>query len=112
MLVNGKNVYFDQLPILDNGRTLVPLRAIFEALGANVNWDGTTQTVTASKGGTNISLQIGSNQLYVNGSAKTLDVPAKLINSRTLVPVRAISEAFGCKVDWDGNSQTVIITGV
>jgi len=110
VLVNGTKVTFDQPPILENGRTLVPLRAIFEALGAKVDWNNSTQTVVATKGGTQISLQIGSTQMYVNGSVKTLDVPAKLINSRTLVPVRAISEAFGCKVDWIQDTQTVVIT--
>ena len=108
--VNGSSIAFDQPPVLENGRTLVPLRAIFEALGANVQWDGNTQTVMATKNGVIISLQIGSTQMYVNENVKTLDVPAKLINSRTLVPVRAISEAFGCTVDWDGNTQTVLIT--
>lgn len=108
--INGNYVQFDQPPVLENGRTLVPLRAIFEALGANVQWDGNTQTVTATKDGTKITLQIGSTRMYVNGNIKTLDVPAKLINSRTLVPVRAISEAFGCKVDWIQDTQTVVIT--
>ena len=110
VIVNDKKVNFDQQPILENGRTLVPLRAIFEALGADVKWDDPTKTVTATKGGIKISLQIGSTNLYVNGNVKILDVPAKLINSRTLVPVRAISEAFGCKVDWIDATQTVIIT--
>ena len=108
--VNGSYVQFDQPPIFENGRTLVPLRAIFEALGAEVLWDGNTQTVTATKYGTEISLQIGSTRLYVNGNAIILDVPAKVINSRTLVPVRAVSEAFGCKVDWVQDTQTVVIT--
>ena len=108
--VNNVAVKFDQTPIIENGRTLVPLRAIFEALGAEVGWDGATQTVTASKADIQISLQIGSNKMHVNDDIKTLDVPAQLINSRTLVPVRAISEAFGCKVDWDGTTRTVIIT--
>ena len=107
--VNGKNVAFDQPPILLYDRTLVPLRAIFEALGAEVLWDGNTQTVTATKGSVEISLQIGSNQMYVNNNLVVLDVPAQLINSRTLVPVRAVSEAFGCKVDWIQSSQTVVI---
>lgn len=110
VVINGKSVVFDQPPVSENGRTLVPLRAIFEALGAEVLWDGNTQTVTSTKGGTKISLQLGSTQMYVNGSVVTLDVPAKVINSRTLVPVRAVSEAFGCDVDWDGNTQTVYIT--
>ena len=109
--VDGVDVEFpDQKPILENDRTLVPLRAIFEALGAEVGWDDASQTVTATKGDITISLQIGSTDLFVNGEAKVIDVPAKLLNSRTLVPVRAISEAFGCKVDWEDATQTVIIT--
>jgi len=107
--VNGKNVAFDQTPIIEDGRTLVPLRAIFESLGADVNWNNETRTVTASKGSIKISLQIGSSQMDVNGTAKTLDVPAKIIGGRTLVPVRAISEAFECAVNWDGKTKTVII---
>ncbi len=108
--VDGKAVEFDQPPVLENDRTLVPLRAIFEALGATVEWEDATQTVKASKGDIAISLQIGSKDMFVNGTTKVLDVPAKLLNSRTLVPVRAISEAFGCKVDWEDATQTVIIT--
>lgn len=107
--VGGKLVPFDQPPVLENGRTLVPLRAIFEALGASVEWDAMTQTVKSVKDNTQISLQIGSSSMYVNGTAKTLDVPAKIINSRTLVPVRAVSEAYGASVEWDQYSQTVII---
>ena len=108
--VNGSPIGFDQPPIAENGRTLVPLRAIFEALGASVEWDGTTQTVTSRKDSTIITLQLGSSEMYVNGKIVRLDVPAKAINGRTLVPVRAISEAFGCTVTWDGNTQTVYIT--
>ena len=107
--VNNKNVSFDQPPVLENGRTLVPLRAIFEALGADVSWDQNTQTVTAEKGDINISLQIGSANMYVSGETKVLDVPAKITGGRTLVPVRAISEAFGCDVSWDGTTKTVIV---
>ena len=107
--VNKKGVSFDQPPMLENGRTLVPLRAIIEALGASVNWNGASQTVTAVKGSTEISLKIGSTDMHVNGSVKTLDVPAKIINGRTLVPVRAVSEAFGCKVNWNQSTQTVMI---
>ncbi|MBE7050088.1 MAG: copper amine oxidase N-terminal domain-containing protein [Ruminococcaceae bacterium] len=109
MSVNGKTVPFDQPPVLENGRTLVPLRAIFEALGASVEWDAVAQTVRSVKGNNQISLQIGSATMYVNGTPKTLDVAAKIINGRTLVPVRAVSEAFGGKVEWDQYSQTVVI---
>ncbi len=108
--LNGNKINFDQQPVLENGRTLVPLRAIFEALGATVEWNQATETVTSKKDNITITLTIGSNQLYVNGKATTLDVPAKVVNGRTLVPVRAVSESFKCKVDWEESSQTVIIT--
>ncbi len=108
--VNGQLVNFDQPPIIIDGRTLVPLRAIFEALGATVEWNGDTQTVTSKKGSTSVSLSIDSNAMYKNGKAVTLDVPAQLINDRTLVPARAVAEAFGCDVDWDSDTKTVTIT--
>lgn len=110
VMVNGKKVLFDVLPTSQNGRTLVPLRAIFEALGAEIEWDGETQTIKATKGDLSISLKIGSNNMTVNGENKELEVPAQSIDGRTLVPVRAISEAFGCDVQWDGNSSAVEIT--
>ena len=110
VMVNGKKVLFDVLPTSQNGRTLVPLRAIFEALGAEIEWDGETQTIKATKGDLSISLKIGSNNMTVNGENKELEVPAQSIDGRTLVPVRAISEAFGCDVQWDGDSSAVEIT--
>ncbi len=110
--IDGKNVVFDQQPIIENGRTLVPIRGIFEALDATVGWDGTTQTVTAQRGDTSISLQIGSAKMYVNGEEKILDVPAKLVGGRTLVPARAVSEAFGCDVQWDAEHWSVRINSL
>ena len=110
VLVNNQAISFDQPPVIENDRTLVPLRAIFEALGAEVLWDGETSTVTATRGDITISLQIGSNQLYKNGEAITIDVPAQIINDRTMVPVRAIAESFNCRVGWDSDTKTVTIT--
>ncbi|MBO4898430.1 MAG: copper amine oxidase N-terminal domain-containing protein [Clostridia bacterium] len=109
VFVNGSQVFFDQPPIISDGRTLVPLRAIFEALGAEVNWDGATSTVTSSRGGTYMSIQIGNSVMNVNGVEKYLDVPAQIISNRTLVPVRAISEAYGCSVSWDGGTRSVYV---
>lgn len=108
--VNDKFLYFDQEPVIESGRTLVPLRVIFEALGATVEWDQETQTVTATKDGKTIVLQIGSNVMYVNGEEVYLDVPAKLNSDRTYVPVRAISEAFDCEVEWNQDMLRVEIT--
>ena len=98
--LDGKNIEFDVAPQIINGRTMVPLRAIFEALGATVDWNDDTQTVTSTKGGTTISLTINNPTMYVNGKAVILDSPACLVDSRTLVPVRAISEAFDIQVEW------------
>lgn len=108
--VNNMYLYFDQEPIAQSGRILVPLRVIFEALGATVEWEGTTQTITAVRKGTTITLQLGSDVMYKNGTPVKLDVPAIAQNGRTLVPVRAISEAFNCDVQWRQDLYTVIIT--
>lgn len=107
--INGVVQTYDQPPVIINGRTLVPLRGIFEALGANVSWDGQTQTVTATKGGTTIQLKIGFAIAYKNGAVIHLDQSSLLINDRTMVPVRFVSEALGAKVDWDEIIRTVII---
>ena len=110
VIINGNPVEFDQPPVIQNDRTLVPLRAIFEALNAQVDWDADTQTVTAQRGDISIKLQIGSDQLYINGKAVTLGVPAQIIGGRTMVPARAIAESFGADVAWDNETRTVTIT--
>ncbi len=109
VVLDGKYIQFDVEPQMINNRTMVPVRAIFEALDATVGWDDATQTVTSQRGNTKISLTINDNKLYKNGEAIELDVAAKLIGKRTLVPVRAISEAYGCQVDWNGGLNTVVI---
>ena len=108
VVVNGQGLTFDVPPVIEQGRTLVPLRAIFEALGAGVNWDDSTQTVTATKGGMEIKLVIGG-LAYKNGQPVALDVPAKIVNGRTLVPLRFVSEALGASVWWNDAAQTVTI---
>lgn len=108
--LNGDKVYFDQLPVIENDRTLVPLRAIFEALDAEVLWDGETRTVSATKGEQSVSLTIDDVNATVNGTAVVLDVPTKIINDRTMVPVRFIAQSFGAAVDWAPETRTVIIT--
>ena len=107
--VNGETLSFDQPPVIIGGRTLVPLRAIFVALGATVDWEQSTKTAIAKKGADEIKVSIGSSELYKSGTVKELDVPAKLINDKTMVPARAVSEAFGATVDWDQSTRTVII---
>lgn len=107
---NGALVEFDQPPIMEDDRVLVPMRLIFEALGADVIWDDETQMVTAVRDDVRTTLKIGDDKIYVNDREIQLDVPAKLISGRTLVPIRAISEAFGADVEWDENIQQVKIT--
>lgn len=118
--VDGTAVSFDVRPQIVDGRTLVPLRKIFEEIGALVKWDGDTQTVTARKSSKTVTLAINSNEMIIDkgktdeaGNAitetVTLDVPAQIIYERTLVPVRAISESFGLEVDWDSIASEVSI---
>ncbi len=110
VIVDGAAVNFDVPPQIINDRTMVPVRAIFEALGASVEWNNETRTVTAAKGETVVALVIDSNVIKVNDTEKTIDVPAQIVNERTFVPVRAISEAFECTVEWNQETYTVTIT--
>jgi competence ComEA-like helix-hairpin-helix protein len=110
VFVDGAALTFQVPPRVEQGTTLVPLRGIFESLGATVVWDGATQTVKASKADTQIQLKIGSTTAYRNGQAVTLAVPGKVINGSTLVPLRFVSEALGADVKWDGPTQTITIT--
>jgi competence protein ComEC len=93
-----------------NGRVLVPVRPIFEALGAQVGWDATSKTATGAKGNTKVSIQIDNNKAYINEKVSILDVPAQIIGGRSYVPARFVAEALGCAVGYDGTSKTVIIT--
>ncbi len=110
VFVDGVQIEFDVDPITESDRTLVPMRAIFEALGAEVTWDDATWTATAVRGGDVMNVTIDSNILYKNGTAVELDVPARMVGDRTLVPVRAISESFDALVEWNEEAQQVIIT--
>lgn len=107
--VNGKDVVFDQPPIIESGRTLVPMRAIFEALGYEVVWDNGTIDVYNSDGDNVMTLWVDNKYMWTENADVTLDVAPKIVNSRTLVPVRAISESIGANVVWDNSTRTVII---
>lgn len=110
LVVDGTNVQTDVPPVIVDGRTLVPVRALFESLGATVGWEESTQTATATKGNTVISMQIGNTTAYVNGVAKTLDVPAQTIEGRTMAPARFVAESLNATVNWDSASDTVKIS--
>lgn len=107
--INGKCLDFDVPPYIKNGRTLVPFRAIFEELGAEVEWIEESQTVNALWDELPISLKIGSNVLKRKNREFTLDVPAEIKDGRTMVPLRAVAEACRCEVTWHEATSTVII---
>lgn len=108
--VNGKVLTFDVQPQIINDRTMVPMRGIFEALGATVEWNDATKTVTATDGLNFVEITIGSDVIKVNGKEKTIDTPPCIVDGRTLVPARFVAEAMGCEVKWDGATRTVYIT--
>jgi hypothetical protein len=107
--LNGNELVFDQLPIIINNRTMVPLRKIFESLGATIKWDQITSTLTAERGQTVVKLTIGSKVAYVNDKEVSLDVSAIIVNGRTLVPIKFIGTSFGADVIWDDITKSVII---
>lgn len=109
VILNGKKLEFDVEPMLINDRTMVPMRVIFEKLGAKVDWDGTTQTAIGSTKNTTVKITIGKDYLLKNDNIVVLDSPAVVISGRTLVPVRAIAESLDCKVEWYGETRVVEI---
>lgn len=110
VLVDGQNLKSDVHPTLVNGRTLIPVRAIFETLGLTVGWDPVTRTVVGTKGSLEIKLIIDNDIALRNNQPIKLDTPAMIINGSTFVPVRFISESTGARVTWNGETRTVEIT--
>ncbi|KXG75632.1 copper amine oxidase N-terminal domain-containing protein [Thermotalea metallivorans] len=100
---------FDVPPVIKQGRTLIPVRAIAEGFGAQVTWNGEEQKVIITKGDVEIVFQLADGKVFVNGEEKTIDVPAGLINNRTVVPLRFIAENLGLKVNYDGETGIIEI---
>lgn len=109
VLIDGKQLVCEVPPQIINERTMVPMRAIFEALGAKVEWNAGYRSVVAVKGTDTVSLAIGNSFAKVNGQIKSLDAPPVIINNRTLVPVRFVAESLGSDVQWDSTARTVVI---
>ena len=107
--LNGEMLAFDVPPQMIDGRIMVPMRAIFEALGAEVEWDADTRTITAVKKSAVVIMQIDNSFIVVNGREIALDVPPRLMDDRAFVPVRAVAEGFDADVSWDGDARIVII---
>ncbi len=109
IIVNETPVESEQAPVIENGRTLVPFRAVSEAMGIEVLWNSAEKTITCKKADKTVSVSIGSNEIDVDGKKIILDVSPKIIDGTTFVPLRAISESFGADVNWNGETKTVEI---
>ena len=108
--INGQQINFaDQTPKIVDAHTLVPVRDVFEALGFEVSWNGTTHTATLTNDDYMVIITIGRRTFTTNGTSHTLDVPAQIIGGRTMLPIRAILESTGYYVGWNGRTQTVIV---
>ena len=112
VVVNGEELAFaDAQPFLDgNGRTMVPIRAVGEAMGCEVYWNRESKTIYLFRDRVNAAMTIGKKEITVMGVKKPMDTSATLQNGRTLVPVRFIAEAFGAEVTWNAATRTVSIT--
>ncbi|WP_206659753.1 copper amine oxidase N-terminal domain-containing protein [Acetivibrio mesophilus] len=118
LFVKGKDVKFDVPPVIKDGRTLIPVRAVTNALGATVEWDEKSKTITVSKAvyssvygasTTVIEINLDSDIVIVNGEKVKIDVPAQLVNNRTMVPLRFIAQVLKQSVEWDEELSAVII---
>lgn len=109
IVINGQTILSDVPPIIKNSRTLVPVRVVSEALGASVEWLAESQTVLVKKAGTTVKLKIGDHQATINEQMVSLDMPAEIIENRTMIPLRFVSESLGTQVDWDSETKTVYI---
>lgn len=106
---NGQVNNVDVAPFIENSRTYVPVRYLAEALGASVNWEGATRTVTLTKEKVEVKLVVGNNVITVNGKGRPMDVAPLIRNGRTFLPARYVAEAFGYQVSWDPRARSVLL---
>lgn len=109
VMLKGKYIDFDVAPVIINDRVMVPMRNIFEALGAKISWMGDTQTIFAVKGSDIITMQVGQDFFFKNEDVIEIDSPSVIVDGRTLVPIRAVSEALDTEVFYNENTKTVVI---
>ncbi|NEU26054.1 TolC family protein [Paenibacillus polymyxa] len=110
VIINGVTQQYTQPPVVSQNTTLVPLRGVFESLGAQVEWDSKAKKVTASKNDDTLTLNIGSKLAYKNSKPVQLDAATQIQKGQVLVPLRFVSQSLGAKVIWDQNSRTVTIS--
>lgn len=113
MTVNGNEMPIDEqgtVPVIENNRTLLPVRAVVEQMGGSVDWNGETNEVTLTYGNDKIKLTIDSTEALLNGEKRNIDAAPTIINDRTMLPIRFIAESFGFNVEWDEKTATISIT--
>lgn len=110
VIIDGELLDTGGMTLIKDGRVIVPMRGVFEALGANIDWQPDTRTVRAVKGGRVVQLTIGESTALVNGSPIELSVPGQIVKGRTLVPLRFVSESIGAYVHWNGKERVVSIS--
>ncbi|UJF34090.1 stalk domain-containing protein [Paenibacillus hexagrammi] len=109
--VNGHNLKLDVHPVIVEGSTMLPVRALFQAVGAQVVWDESTKTVTGTKGSITVRLSLDSNQATIDGKEVRLELPPRLIEGSTMAPARFVAEAFGYEVTWEDATRTMNMAG-
>lgn len=107
--INGEKMKFEKEPFITEGTTFVPMRAVFEKLGAEVQWNGDSQTITSRKDSITITMTIGSLTAYKNGEVYELQAPPVLEDDYTMIPLRFVAESLGCDVDWNGETKNITI---
>lgn len=107
--LDAAKIEFDVKPQIINGRTMVPIRAIFEKMGAVVEWDGNTSSAICTKGDTIVKMTVNSMDMYINNQLTKMDISPVVIDGRTLAPARYVAEAFGADVQWSQNNNSVVI---
>ncbi len=109
--LDGDEVIFQSTePVIENGRTLIPLRGVFEQLGYEISWDGNTKTAVFQNEGNTIEITANSDTFIMNGEAVALDVPVSIIGGSMMLPLRAVGEAAGLVVNWDPDTKTVSLS--
>lgn len=107
--IDGKTIQPDVPPIIQDGRTLVPARFMFEPIGAKMEWNSESRVASGILGDKRVDMPIGSKQVKVNGKTKMLDAPAQIFKGRTYIPLRFAGEAFGRNVQWDGETRSITV---
>ena len=110
ILIDGEEIHCEQPPVIVNSSTLVPMRDIFEALGAVVSWDGEERSATGSFNGNSVTIYPDDGRFLKNGEVLSLPASPCILNDRTMIPLRAVAESFGYSVMWRGSDYTVSIS--